>query len=149
MLVPSPREVGTYDQKPEMSAGEVADRFCEELEQDGYSFAIVNFANPDMVGHTGRRSRPSSRRSRPPTPASAGWSKPSSALGGVPSSQPITATPRQMLEADGASPHTAHTSNPVPLIVTDPGRRARETTASSTIWSRPRSLTWGSRNPYR
>jgi 2,3-bisphosphoglycerate-independent phosphoglycerate mutase len=46
LLVPSPREVGTYDQQPEMSAEEVAARFCEELERGGYSFAVVNFANP-------------------------------------------------------------------------------------------------------
>src|SRR5207302_1616430 len=53
ILVPSPRDVGTYDQKPEMSAAEVADRFCRGLEEDGYAFAVVNFANPDMVGHSG------------------------------------------------------------------------------------------------
>ena len=47
-----PREVGTYDQKPEMSAPEVAERFAAAI-GDGYGFAIVNFANPDMVGHTG------------------------------------------------------------------------------------------------
>ncbi|MGZ6727639.1 MAG: 2,3-bisphosphoglycerate-independent phosphoglycerate mutase, partial [Gaiellaceae bacterium] len=46
ILVPSPREVGTYDQKPEMSAAEVTDRFCRALEDDGYGFAVVNFANP-------------------------------------------------------------------------------------------------------
>ena len=44
---------GTYDQKPEMSAAEVAQRFSEALDEDGYSFAVVNFANPDMVGHSG------------------------------------------------------------------------------------------------
>ena len=53
LLVQSPREVGTYDKKPEMSAEEVATRFCEELEGGDYAFAVVNFANPDMVGHTG------------------------------------------------------------------------------------------------
>ncbi len=52
ILVPSPRDVPSYDQKPEMSAREVSRRFCEEV-GDGYAFAIVNFANPDMVGHTG------------------------------------------------------------------------------------------------
>src|SRR5205085_5981247 len=52
-LVPSPRDVPSYDHKPEMSAREVASRFCDALESDGYGFAIVNFANPDMVGHTG------------------------------------------------------------------------------------------------
>ena len=52
ILVPSPRDVPTYDKKPEMSAAEVAARVAEEI-PDGYRFAIVNFANPDMVGHTG------------------------------------------------------------------------------------------------
>ena len=52
ILVPSPRDVPTYDKKPEMSAAEVAARVAEEI-PNGYRFAIVNFANPDMVGHTG------------------------------------------------------------------------------------------------
>src|SRR5207248_7806618 len=52
VLVPSPRDVGTYDKKPEMSAPEVAARFAAEI-GGGYRFGIVNFANPDMVGHTG------------------------------------------------------------------------------------------------
>ncbi len=53
VLVPSPREVGTYDEKPEMSAPEVTRRFVEGVETGEYGFAIVNFANPDMVGHSG------------------------------------------------------------------------------------------------
>src|SRR5262249_20658405 len=52
LLVPSPRDVPSYDHKPEMSAREAADRFCEEIGK-GYAFGIINFANPDMVGHTG------------------------------------------------------------------------------------------------
>lgn len=51
ILVPSPREVKTYDEKPQMSVGEVADKFVEAI--DKYDIAIMNFANPDMVGHTG------------------------------------------------------------------------------------------------
>ncbi len=51
ILVPSPREVATYDLKPQMSASEVADKFVEAIER--YDVAILNFANPDMVGHTG------------------------------------------------------------------------------------------------
>lgn len=51
ILVPSPREVATYDLKPQMSAGEVADKAVEAL--DKYDMVILNFANPDMVGHTG------------------------------------------------------------------------------------------------
>ena len=53
ILVPSPRDVPSYDHKPEMSAAEVADRVCAELGEGGYGFCVVNFANPDMVGHTG------------------------------------------------------------------------------------------------
>ncbi|MDX6488646.1 MAG: 2,3-bisphosphoglycerate-independent phosphoglycerate mutase, partial [Gaiellaceae bacterium] len=52
VLVPSPRDVPSYDLKPEMSAREVARRFDEEI-GSGYRFGVVNFANPDMVGHTG------------------------------------------------------------------------------------------------
>src|ERR671938_695553 len=52
ILVPSPRDVPSYDHKPEMSAREVARRFCAEI-GEGYGFGVVNFANPDMVGHTG------------------------------------------------------------------------------------------------
>ena len=52
ILVPSPRDVPSYDLKPAMSAPEVADRFAGEI-GDGYRFAVINFANPDMVGHTG------------------------------------------------------------------------------------------------
>ncbi len=52
-LVDSPRDVPTYDHKPEMSAREAARAFCERWAADGYRFGIINFANPDMVGHTG------------------------------------------------------------------------------------------------
>ena len=53
LLVPSPRDVRTYDERPAMSAPELAERVCEELAAGGYGFAVINFANPDMVGHTG------------------------------------------------------------------------------------------------
>lgn len=52
ILVPSPK-VATYDLKPEMSANEVTDKVIESLEKDKYGLIILNFANPDMVGHTG------------------------------------------------------------------------------------------------
>ena len=51
ILVPSPRDVPSYDFKPEMAAPEVTERFCAEI-GGGYAFAVLNFANPDMVGHT-------------------------------------------------------------------------------------------------
>jgi 2,3-bisphosphoglycerate-independent phosphoglycerate mutase len=52
ILIPSPK-VPTYDLQPEMSAPEVADKLCEALTTDKYGFVVLNFANPDMVGHTG------------------------------------------------------------------------------------------------
>ncbi len=53
ILVPSPRDVPSYDHKPEMSAAQVADELDRALTDDGYGFVVVNLANPDMVGHTG------------------------------------------------------------------------------------------------
>src|SRR5437868_9812710 len=53
ILVPSPRDVPSYDHKPEMSAAEVTSRFGDEVARTDIRFAILNFANPDMVGHTG------------------------------------------------------------------------------------------------
>jgi 2,3-bisphosphoglycerate-independent phosphoglycerate mutase len=118
ILVPSPTEVATYDHKPEMSAFEVTDRFEAEI-GNGYRFAIINFANPDMVGHTGVIEA-----------AVCAVEAVDSCLGRV-----VAALERlegvcvvtsdhgnaeQLLQADGSS-HTAHTTNPVPLIVTAPG----------------------------
>src|SRR5947209_3221352 len=53
ILVPSPREVGTYDKKPEMSGPEVAQRTAEAIDEGRFDFVLVTFANADMVGHTG------------------------------------------------------------------------------------------------
>lgn len=52
ILVPSPK-VATYDLKPEMSAPEVTVKLCEQIEQESFDFGVINYANPDMVGHTG------------------------------------------------------------------------------------------------
>lgn len=54
VLIPSPKEVATYDQKPEMSAFQVKDNLLKALENKDYKFLLVNFANSDMVGHTGK-----------------------------------------------------------------------------------------------
>jgi 2,3-bisphosphoglycerate-independent phosphoglycerate mutase len=116
ILVPSPRDVPSYDLKPEMSAEEVAGRVCDEIGA-GYAFAVVNFANPDMVGHTG---------SIPAVVAAVEAAD--RALGHVVECVHaadgvclVTAdhgNAEQMLEPDGVSPHTAHTTNPVPLVLT-------------------------------
>jgi 2,3-bisphosphoglycerate-independent phosphoglycerate mutase len=118
ILVPSPREVGTYDRKPEMSAPEVAARVAAEA-PDGYAFVIVNFANPDMVGHTG--SIPAAIAAVETTDRCLGQVLASvERAGGVALVTADHGNAETMLEADGVSPHTAHTTNPVPLIVTDP-----------------------------
>jgi 2,3-bisphosphoglycerate-independent phosphoglycerate mutase len=118
ILVPSPRDVPSYDHKPEMSADEVADRFVDELDRGGYAFAVVNFANPDMVGHTG--SIPASVQAVETADRCLGRViEAVERHGGVALITADHGNAEQMLEADGVSPHTAHTTNPVPLIVTD------------------------------
>jgi 2,3-bisphosphoglycerate-independent phosphoglycerate mutase len=118
-LVPSVRDVPTYDQRPEMSAAEVAAAFRERWDGDGYRFGIVNFANPDMVGHTGVIDA-----------AVAAVETVDRCLGEVVSAVHrsggvciVTADHGNcdvMLEPDG-SPNTAHSTNSVPLIVTAAG----------------------------
>jgi 2,3-bisphosphoglycerate-independent phosphoglycerate mutase len=118
ILVPSPRDVATYDEKPEMSAAEVADRFAAEI-PNGYGFAIVNYANPDMVGHTGVI--PAVVRAVEATDAALEKTVAAvEALGGICLVTADHGNAEQQLEDDGVSPHTAHTTNPVPLVVTLP-----------------------------
>jgi 2,3-bisphosphoglycerate-independent phosphoglycerate mutase len=124
ILVPSPRDVPSYDHKPEMSADEVAERAVEEL-PDGYAFCVVNFANPDMVGHTG--SIPAVIRAIETSDRCLGSIVDCvNALGGVCLVTADHGNAERMLEEDGVSPHTAHTTNPVPLVVTATGFRLRE-----------------------
>jgi 2,3-bisphosphoglycerate-independent phosphoglycerate mutase len=124
ILVPSPRDVPTYDQKPEMSASEVADRFAAEI-PNGYRFAVVNFANPDMVGHTGVI--PAVVHAVETVDAClARIVAAVDALRGVCLVTADHGNAEQMLEPDGLSPHTAHTTNPVPLVVTAPGLTLRD-----------------------
>ena len=119
ILVPSPRDVPSYDHKPEMSAQEVARRFVDELDRGDYAFAVVNFANPDMVGHTG--SIPAVVKAVETVDECLGVVVDAVARkGGVALITADHGNAEQMFEEDGVSPHTAHTSNPVPLIVTDP-----------------------------
>jgi len=124
ILVPSPRDVATYDLKPEMSAAEVERQF-EERVGDGYRFAIVNFANPDMVGHTGVI--PAVVRAVETVDACLGRLVAKvEELGGACLITADHGNAEQMLESDGTSPHTAHTTNPVPLVVTVAGASLRK-----------------------
>jgi 2,3-bisphosphoglycerate-independent phosphoglycerate mutase len=118
ILVPSPRDVATYDLAPEMSAAEVTARFEEEIGK-GYGFAIVNFANPDMVGHTAVI--PAVIRAVEAVDECLGRIvRAVEDLDGVCLVTADHGNAEQLLQEDG-SPHTAHTLNPVPLIVTVPG----------------------------
>ena len=124
VLVPSPRDVASYDLKPEMSADEVASRLCAEI-GGGYAFAVVNFANPDMVGHTG--SIPAVVAAVEAADRALGKVVECvEAAGGVCLVTADHGNAEQMLEPDGVSPHTAHTTNPVPLVVTSGGFELRE-----------------------
>ena len=117
-LVDSPRDVPTYDHKPEMSAQEAAESFVEHWEEHDYGFGIINFANPDMVGHTG--SIPAAVKAC--ETVDEGLGQVVEAVHGSGGACIVTAdhgNADNMLEPDG-SPNTAHSLNPVPLIVTAP-----------------------------
>jgi 2,3-bisphosphoglycerate-independent phosphoglycerate mutase len=118
-LVQSPRDVPTYDHKPEMSAREAAAAFVSAWEADGPAFGIINFANADMVGHTGVI--PAAVRAVETVDSCLGSVVDAvHASGGACIVTADHGNADNMLEPDG-SPNTAHSLNPVPLIVTVPG----------------------------
>ncbi len=122
-LVESARDVPTYDHKPEMSARAAADTFVERWSGGGYRFGIINFANPDMVGHTGVI--PAAVAAVEAVDACLGDIVAAVTEGG--GACIVTADHGNcdhMLEPDG-SPNTAHSLNPVPLIVTEEGLELR------------------------
>jgi 2,3-bisphosphoglycerate-independent phosphoglycerate mutase len=115
-LVDSPRDVPTYDHKPEMSAAAAAQAFSDRWSSGDYRFGIINFANSDMVGHTG--SIPAAIRAIEAVDEQLG--RVVAAVHGAGGACIITAdhgNADNMLEPDG-SPNTAHSLNPVPLVVT-------------------------------
>jgi 2,3-bisphosphoglycerate-independent phosphoglycerate mutase len=120
-LVPSPRDVPTYYHKPEMSAREATDAFVKHWEDDDFAFAIINFANADMVGHTG--SIPAAVKAVETVDEC--LARIVEAVHGKGGACLITAdhgNADNMLEPDG-SPNTQHSLNPVPVIVTAEGAR--------------------------
>jgi len=124
ILVPSPRDVPSYDHKPEMSADEVADRVVEE-NGEGYAFCVVNFANPDMVGHTGVI--PAVVTAVETADQCLGVIvEATHGAGGVCLVTADHGNAEKLLEDDGVSPHTAHTTNPVPLVLTRGGAGLRD-----------------------
>ena len=115
ILVPSPK-VETYDQKPEMSAYEVTDKVVEALENDKYDAVILNFANTDMVGHTG--SLEAAIKAVEAVDECVG--RIVKVIEEKKGNLIITAdhgNAEQMIDYKTGEPHTAHTTNPVPIIL--------------------------------
>ena len=118
-LVPSPRDVPTYDHKPEMSAREAADAFVEHWNSDQPAFAIINFANPDMVGHTGDIDA-AVKAVETVDECLGDVVEAVRASGGACVITADHGNADHMLDEDG-SVNTAHSLNPVPFIVTADG----------------------------
>lgn len=114
-LIPSPRDVATYDLRPQMSATGVADAFIDGFADPDVGFAVVNFANPDMVGHTG--SIPAAIEACEHVDRQLARVLAAIELrGGYALVTADHGNAECMLTESGA-PHTAHTTNPVPLVL--------------------------------
>jgi 2,3-bisphosphoglycerate-independent phosphoglycerate mutase len=121
VLIPSPK-VATYDLAPEMSAAGVCDALCGALERKEHDFLLCNFANPDMVGHTGVLSA-----------VITAVETVDGCLGRILSACERSGTRlfvtadhgncEQMIDPATGGPHTAHTSNPVPFVAANTGIR--------------------------
>ena len=115
ILVPSPK-VETYDMKPEMSAYEVTDKVLEAIKSDKYDCIILNYANTDMVGHTG--SLPAAIKAVEAIDECVG--KVANLIEEKQGNLIITAdhgNAEEMIDYSTGDPHTAHTTNPVPIIL--------------------------------
>ena len=118
ILVPSPK-VATYDQQPEMSAPEVTDKVVEAIAANRFDVIVLNYANTDLVGHTGRLD--AAVKAAETVDACLG--RLSDAVEGAGGTLVITAdhgNAEMMQDAETGEPHTAHTLNPVPFIVVNP-----------------------------
>ena len=127
ILVNSPKDVATYDLKPEMSAYEVCDKLCEAITSQKYDVIIINFANPDMVGHTGVEE--AAIKAVEAVDECVG--KAVEALKSVDGTMFICAdhgNAEQLVDYETGDPFTAHTTNPVPFILVnyDPAYTLRE-----------------------
>ena len=124
LLVPSPK-IATYDLQPEMSAFKVTNELLKAIEANQTKIFIVNFANPDMVGHTGKLDKTIEACQYVDT--CLGWI--TKAMRQARGTTIITAdhgNAEQMIDPKTGQPHTAHTSNPVPLLLIDEAARGMQ-----------------------
>jgi 2,3-bisphosphoglycerate-independent phosphoglycerate mutase len=127
-LVPSPKEVATYDLKPEMSLPAVVEATVAAIRSGTYAFVLVNFANPDMVGHTGNLAATIQAIEA----VDAGVGRVARAVREVGGALLVTAdhgNAELMRDPETGRPHTAHTTNRVPFVYLnagDPGATLRE-----------------------
>lgn len=116
-LIPSPREVGTYDEKPEMSAYEVAEEAEARIDSGKYDLVVINFANLDMVGHTGVM------KAAVKAAEAVDNCVEKVVSGALEKGYTVIVTAdhgnSDRLCEPGGSPHTAHTMNPVPFVLVD------------------------------
>lgn len=115
LLIPSP-DVATYDLKPEMSAYELTDHLVEAIESQKYALIVVNYANPDMVGHTGNLE--ATQKAIETVDQCLGRVR--EAVEKTGATLIVTAdhgNAETMYDDDLQSPHTAHTLNPVPFLI--------------------------------
>jgi 2,3-bisphosphoglycerate-independent phosphoglycerate mutase len=113
--MPLSPKVATYDLQPEMSSAEVTDQFVKAIEAR-YDLIVVNYANPDMVGHTGDLSAAIAACEA----VDAGLGRILTALEQVGGAMIVTADHgncEMMIDPETGGPHTAHTLNPVPVVV--------------------------------
>ena len=116
ILVNSPKDVATYDLKPEMSAPQVCEKLLDAIRSEKYDVIVINFANPDMVGHTGVIS--AAIKAIETVDECVG--KAVQAVKDVDGVLFICAdhgNAEQMIDYTTGQPHTAHTTNPVPFIL--------------------------------
>ncbi len=125
ILIPSPREVATYDHKPEMSAQQVTRTLIDRIQQRDYAFTLVNFANPDMVGHTG--DLPATLKAVETVDRC--LNELSRCVLSLEIDALITADHGNcelMVDPRTGAPHTAHTTNPVPIYWLSPNTGSRQ-----------------------
>ena len=116
ILVNSPKDVATYDLKPQMSAPEVCEKLCGAIRSDKYDVIVINFANPDMVGHTGVL--PAAIKAIETVDECVGKAVAAvKEVGGVMFICADHGNAEQLIDYETGEPHTAHTTNQVPFVL--------------------------------